>query len=154
MGPTRTSRNVPYSLSTPHRSSACVPPPSILVRNCIVDSLLSTPAIFGVGASYRNQAAGVLQVLVLERVDRPISQRAQRAGRVPRGILRIGGCADDEHIRYVPRLQVAVDDAGFRIVAHHRSARVVCRLILSDGVGALACGTGHLPRTHGLADLD
>src|SRR5579863_10616620 len=35
MGPTSTSRNVPYSLSTPHRSSACVPPPSILVRNCI-----------------------------------------------------------------------------------------------------------------------
>src|SRR5580704_3149289 len=35
MGPTSTSRNVPYSLSTPQRSSAGVPPPSILVRNCI-----------------------------------------------------------------------------------------------------------------------
>src|ERR1700689_5106294 len=35
----RTWRNVPYSLSTPHASSGRVPPPSILVRNCIVRSL-------------------------------------------------------------------------------------------------------------------
>src|ERR1700737_2201359 len=39
MGPISTSRNVPYSLSTPHESSSRVPPPSILVRNCIVRSL-------------------------------------------------------------------------------------------------------------------
>src|SRR6266404_5220539 len=35
MGPTSTSRNVPYSLSTPQSPSGRVPPPSIRVRNCI-----------------------------------------------------------------------------------------------------------------------
>src|ERR1700721_2122288 len=40
MGPISTSRKVPYSLSTPQVPGGRVPPPSILVRNCIVKSPL------------------------------------------------------------------------------------------------------------------
>src|ERR1700733_1079017 len=38
MGPTSTSRKVPYSLSTPQVPSGRVPPPSVLVRSCMVKS--------------------------------------------------------------------------------------------------------------------
>src|SRR5258707_700655 len=54
MGPTSTSRNVPYSLSTPQASSGRVPPPSILVRNGIVRSPLWSGAR-GAPVSYQSR---------------------------------------------------------------------------------------------------
>src|SRR5882757_10975989 len=56
MGPTNTSRNVPYSLSTPQASSGRVPPPSILVRNCIVRSPRG-PAPKARAPSYQSQGS-------------------------------------------------------------------------------------------------
>src|ERR1700678_3381176 len=47
MGPTSTSRKVPYSLSTPQVPSGRVPPPSVLVRSCIVKSPPSRSASAG-----------------------------------------------------------------------------------------------------------
>ncbi len=67
--------------------------------------------------------------------------------------MRKGRGTDDEHIRHVPGLQVAVDDAGGGVVAHDRAAGVVCGLVLGDGVRRLTRIAGDLLRAHRLADL-
>src|SRR5260221_11859646 len=94
-----------------------------------------------------------LEVFRLERVQPPVSQRADGVGGVWAGVLREGARADDEHVRHVPALQVAVHGAGGRIVAHHRAAGVVRALVGNDGVLADARVDVHLRRPDRLAEL-
>src|SRR5271170_6061903 len=89
----------------------------------------------GAALSCGYQATGIFQVFVLDGVDGPVRESPQRVGWIPRCVLRVHRGADDEYIGNVPRLQVAIDHAGTRIAAHHRTARVVSCLILRGRIG-------------------
>src|SRR5580658_7799993 len=75
-----------------------------------------------------HQCAGGLEVLLSDRLRRPVGQRADN----PRGVVpivlweRVGARGED--IRHVPRLQVAVERGRPWVVAHDRA---------STGMGAL-----------------
>src|SRR5260221_14471783 len=56
-----------------------------------------------------------LEVLRLDRVQRPVSQRAEGVGGVVAAVRREGARADDDHVRHVPALQVPVHGAGGRL---------------------------------------
>src|SRR5260221_11434860 len=58
-----------------------------------------------------------LEVLRLDRVQRPVSQRADGVGGGVAAVLREGARADDEHVRHGTGLQSAVHDSVGRIVA-------------------------------------
>src|SRR6516165_12208708 len=80
-----------------------------------------------------DQWSRALEVFVRDGIRRPISERAERSGWVVPVLLRKDGGAHDKKIIGVPSLQITIDDARFRICAHHRSASVMGRLIRHNG---------------------
>src|SRR6185437_12435788 len=64
-------------------------------------------ALFIARSSRLHQRSGVLEILVADRIRRPIGQRADGTGRVVAGVLRKHRRAHDEHVRHVPALQIA-----------------------------------------------
>src|SRR5689334_15383187 len=109
------------------------------------------------GTSVKNlhmhEGPWALAVAVDDRVGCPVGERADGAGRVVAMILREHARAHDEQVRYVPALQVAVDDAVARIVAHDRPAGVVSSLVWNDRIRRLARLRLERARLHRLRDL-
>jgi hypothetical protein len=64
------------------------------------------------------------------------------------GVLREGGGALDEQVRHVPALQISVQGAVARIVAHDRAAAEMRCLIVGHVVGPFARLLDDLRGTH------
>src|SRR5690606_35640616 len=86
-------------------------------------------------ASNLDQRSGAFQVARAYRVRRPVGQRTHRPSGVVAGVLRKVAFPDDEDVGHVPALQVAVDDAGARVVSHGGAPGVVGGLVGDDAVG-------------------
>src|SRR5271170_5418061 len=84
------------------------------------------------GFSSVNERSWVFQVLLVDRVERPISQRSDSAGWIVAGILWKVGGTRHEQIVHVPTLQIAVERAGLWVRAHYRAAAGMRRLIRHD----------------------
>jgi len=59
-------------------------------------------------------------------------RRTDNPRRVIGQILRKAAGAENKQIRHIPALKIFIHCAGRRIIAHHRTARGVCRLIRAD----------------------
>src|SRR5580698_9917979 len=93
----------------------------------------SATAIPGTITSCMDERPRIFEVLAGDGVRRPQRERAHGAGRIIAVLLREHGRALDEQIVCIPRLQIAIDDARFRVGAHHGAAGIVRRLIRHDG---------------------
>src|SRR5215468_10023527 len=99
------------------------------------------------------EGAGTLQILVYDRVRRPIGERADRIRGIIPGVLREGGSSHYEKVGYIPALQIAIQRAALGISAHDCTAAGMRRLVHRNVVGALTWLLLELPRPHILDDL-
>src|ERR1700722_7868969 len=75
----------------------------------------------------------LLEILLGDRLGRPISQRAKRAGRVVAMLLwEYGGALNEQGFR-VPGLQIAAHHAGLWVRTHHGSTGAMGGVIGHDG---------------------
>ncbi len=119
---------------------------------CVVAGLGEPAAALGRARPRVRERPRCAQVVARDGLGRPVGQRAHGVGRVVRGVLRKVGGADHEHVGHVPALQVAVDHAGARVLAHYRAAGVVRGLELRHHVGPLSRQRHRLLAAHGAAD--
>src|SRR6202000_2106883 len=82
-----------------------------------------------------NQRPRIFEILRANGRRRPMSERANRTGRIVAGILRESAGALDEQIGHVPALQIFVERAIPRIVTHDRAAAEMRGLIIGHIVG-------------------
>src|SRR5581483_2676413 len=94
-----------------------------------------------------------LQIFGSDRGGSPIGKSSDCKGRVVAGVLRKCAGAEDEQVRHVPALEVAIDDTGGGIATHHGSAVEMRRLIGRDVVRPFAVLHVELVRAHGLDDF-
>src|SRR5216684_2493146 len=95
-----------------------------------------------------NERAGIFLVAVHDRIGAHVSDRLDRERRVEAAHRREGRAADDEQVRDVPALAVAIHHGSLRIIPHARAALMV------RARGALALGRApHVRRARGAAQL-
>src|ERR1700677_5136058 len=104
-------------------------------------------------SSRMDERSGVLEVLRTDGGGRPGGKGAHRAGRVVAGVLRKRGGAHHEQIGHVPALQIAVERAVARGVAHDGAAVEMRGLIGRDVVRRLARTLDDLLRAHCFEDV-
>src|ERR1700736_257692 len=88
----------------------------------------------GCWLSNLHERAGTLQVVVYDRVCRPIGERAHSIRGIIPGVLREGRGTHDEQIGHVPALQIAIERAGPGLDAHNGTAAGVRCLVHGDVV--------------------
>src|SRR5271165_3345380 len=92
------------------------------------------------------ERARTLQVLVYDRVRRPIGECADRIRGIIAGVLREGGGTHHEQVGYIPALQVAIRRAAPGIGTHDRTAAGMSRLVHRNVAVARAWLLIELPR--------
>src|SRR5215475_1774788 len=75
-----------------------------------------------------------LPVTVHDRIGAHIGERLDGERRIEPAHARERGAPDDEQVRHIPALPVAIDHGGLRIASHARSALVVRRPARPDPV--------------------
>src|SRR5665213_424401 len=81
-----------------------------------------------------NQRTRILEIPLADGPGRPIGQCADEACRVVPVVLRKCVGTGREYVGNIPRLQIAVERGGARIVAHDCTAAGVCALVLRNVV--------------------